>query len=237
MSKSALIQQLKQQKLSVGILSANWLQLNEALASLEKYRLNILHFDIADGQFSPLFTVGAMGLKSFPPRYFKDVHLMVQNQLEVAKAVVANGANLVTLQLEQYNDLAPTIEWLARQRVTYVDQTYPLLIGISLCPETPISKLQPYLDDVDIIQLLTLDPRTGEKYPSKLILERVTEVKTLLGDKSSEKLLNIDGAMTLELAEDFRNSSHLIDWLVSGSALFNGELETHLDMWKGKGIY
>lgn len=232
MSKLSLIQQLKQQKLSVGILSANWLQLNEEVTTLLENQINVLHFDIADGQFSSLFTVGAIGIKYFPTHCFKDVHLMVRNQLEVAKAVVANGANLVTLQLEQYHDFALTIEWLAKQKTTYTNQVYPVLIGACLCPETPISELEPYLDQIDVIQLLTLDPRSGTKYPSELILDRVIQVEKRLGNRRVEKLINIDGSMTLELAKYFKQGTHHIDWLVSGSALFSGELKTNLKVWK-----
>lgn len=229
--KQALIEQLQQQKLSVGILSANWLNFSAELQTLAENKINVLHFDIADGQFSPMFTVGTGAIKSFPNDYFKDVHLMVEDQFVVAKSAVANGANLVTLQLEQQADLAAILEWLGEQYNLYQGQNYPVLRGLSLCPDTPVAQLENYLEQIDVIQLLTLDPRTGQKAAKELILARAAEVQQLLSATRSQKLIKIDGSMNLELAEYFRSHSD-IDWIVSGSALFTNGLAASLSQWK-----
>ena len=73
------ISELKSQRLSVGILASRWMDFNQTLEILAQHQLHLLHFDIADGQFSPLFTVGAIGIKQFSAPFIKDVHLMVKN--------------------------------------------------------------------------------------------------------------------------------------------------------------
>lgn len=234
-SKAQLIQQLKQQKLSVGILSANWLALSDALATLEQHQIKVLHFDVADGQFCPMFTVGAGAVKSFPTSFFKDVHLMVKDQLNVAKSAVANGANLVTLQVEQI-DVNDTLDWLAEQTNPFQDSLYPVLAGLSICPNTPIEQLYPYVNKVDVFQLLTLDPRTGEKFPPEWIKQRIDQLCHVLLVQKKDKLINVDGSMTLALAQDFSTQSD-IDWIVSGSALFAKDLTQCLNEWKQGGIY
>lgn len=230
-SKQQLISTLKRQYLSVGILAANWLTLPTQLEILARRKLNILHFDIADGHFSPLFTVGASAIKSFPDHFFKDVHLMVDKPLLVAKQCVENGANLVTLQIEQQQALYETIEWLSSQQSHYLGKMRPVLIGLSLCPETPLSALSDYIDEIDVMQILTLDPRTGQKYPAEFVLNRVEALNHLLGERRNTKLVNIDGAMTLSLAQYVKRAQP-IDWIVSGSALFTDSLENTLSHWQ-----
>lgn len=234
--KQTLIKQLKQQKLSVGILSGNWLDFPKSLKILADHKINILHFDVADGQFCPMFTVGVMAIKSFPTDYFKDVHLLVKDQFTVAKSAVANGANLVTLQIEQPKELEKALEWLGSQSNVYQGNDVPVLRGLSLCPETPLAQLEDYLTYTDVIQLLTLDPRTGQKAQKRHLLEKITELQSMLADNRFNKLINIDGSMTLALASEFRIQSD-VDWIVSGSALFSEELSLSLAKWKQAHIF
>ncbi|KAE9529391.1 ribulose phosphate epimerase [Testudinibacter aquarius] len=230
-SKSQVIQAMKSQPLSVGILSSNWLELKQNLSILQNNRLKLLHFDLADGQFSPLFTVGAGAIKQFPDLFYKDVHLMVKNQCELAKTCVANGADIVTLQLEGDGDLAETLAWLNAQSA--VEEQQPVLGGISLCPDTDLSQLAPYLDQVDVIQVLTLDPRSGEKADEFSVLTRIKSIINILGTKRQDKIISVDGAMTLDLATKVQALG--VDWVVSGSALFaDGNLEQTLKTWQAQ---
>lgn len=234
--KSQLIDLLNLQKLSVGILSANWLALSEALCVLQKNKCEVLHFDVADGQFCPLFTVGAGAIANFPSHFFKDVHLMVKDQLNVAKKAVSQGANLVTLQIEQQQDLMKTLDWLAEQNNVFQDKVYPVLTGLSICPETPIVGCVEYIDKVDVFQVLTLDPRTGKKYEKEFIKHRIDELCNLLSERRMTKLINVDGSMNLALAQYFSQNTD-INWIISGSALFNGALAENLQEWKTANIF
>ncbi|KAE9531178.1 hypothetical protein A1D25_02240 [Ursidibacter arcticus] len=229
--KNNLINTLKQQYLSVGILSSNWFVFKQQLDILSDKNINILHFDIADGNFSPLFTVGPMAIKQFNDHFFKDVHLMVKDQQTFAKSCVENGANLVTLQVEQQEGLSDTIEWLSQQQNLYLGKNEPVLIGLSICPKTDINLLSCYVEKVDVFQILTLDPRTGEKYSKEYIENRVSLLNQLLGKDRILKLINIDGSMNLDLAQ-YLNRNQSIDWFVSGSALFSEDLHNSLCKWE-----
>lgn len=228
-TKQHIIQQLKKQKLSIGILAADWLSFATILLRLQQHHLNILHFDIADGHFSPLFSVGTEAIKKFPNTFFKDVHLLAQNQQSLAKQSVENGANAVTLQVESNEDIVSTLQWLNCQ---YQDNV-PILSGISFCPSSSLAQITPYIPLVDIIQILTLDPKTGEKADSVFILERIAQVNKLLGPLRHHKIISVDGSLTLTLAKQFANSN--IDWLVSGRAILayseGRNLETTLTDW------
>lgn len=202
---------LKSQPISVGILASDWLAFPQTLETLARHQLHLLHFDIADGQFSPLFTAGSIAVKSFRPPFIKDVHLMVKDQLNTAKNCLAAGADIITLQLENQTDLDDTYAWLHAQPT-------PPLCGISLCPQTPLDLLDPYLEQVTLIQLLTLDPRNGQKAEESEIIERIKQLLAKLGATRQHKLIAIDGAMNLQLAQKVSRLD--IDWVVSGSALF-----------------
>ncbi|MGV6987430.1 ribulose phosphate epimerase [Testudinibacter sp. P80/BLE/0925] len=221
-SKLALIRQLKTQKISTGILASNWLTFAQTLSALKQHHMHLLHFDIADGQFSPLFTVGCHALKQFPHCCYKDVHLMVRDQEKQAKECIKNGATIITLQLEGDGNLTQILDDINSQQA--------IISGLSLCPDTDLSRLQPYLEQVDLIQILTLDPRTGVKADEFSISTRIKSIINILGEKRHEKILAVDGSMTLALAKKVKQLG--IDWVVTGSALFaNENLDNTLTQW------
>ena len=222
--KVRLISRLKSQPISVGILASDWLKLSETLSILSRRQLQLLHFDIADGQFSPLFTVGSIAVKQFAHPFIKDVHLMVKDPFSVAQSCFHAGADIITLQIETDNNLSAVYTWLNAQ-------DHPPLCGISICPETDLSLLQDYLPQVDLIQLLTLDPRTGKKADERTVLERIKQTLEMLGTERPYKLIAVDGSMNLELAKKVNQLD--IDWVVSGSALFaSPETEQTLIKWQ-----
>ncbi|MDO5054314.1 MAG: ribulose phosphate epimerase [Pasteurella oralis] len=223
-NKSQLIQCLKAQSISIGILASDWLKLPDTLATLSAQQHYLLHFDIGDGQFSPFFTVGAIAVKQFPSPFIKDVHLMVKDPFNVAKDCAKAGADIITLQIEQSETLATTIDYLATH--------YPeCLIGLALCPETELVSLIPYLNKIDLIQVLTLDPRTGIKAEQQYIVERIGALIEMLKETGAEKFIAVDGSMNLPLAAQLYPLG--IDWVVSGSALFShDDLQQTLLQWK-----
>ncbi|WP_439242717.1 ribulose phosphate epimerase [Lonepinella sp. BR2474] len=222
MNRQQRIQALKQQKVSVGILSSDWMKFPETLATLVGHHICLLHFDIADGNWSPLFTVGTMALKPFGEPFLKDVHLMVKDPSTLVQECVALGADIITLQLESKLSLLETAQWIHSQTES--------VVGISLCPDTPLEQLSDYLQWVDLVQLLTLDPRTGVKMNPSQLFERIQQLHLLLDKHHQSKLIAIDGSMTLELATQLQDYD--IDWVVSGSAFFkSNDLDMTLKQW------
>lgn len=217
------ISELKSQRLSVGILASRWIDFKQTLEILAQHQLHLLHFDIADGQFSPLFTVGAIGVKQFSAPFIKDVHLMVKNPFLTARECVEAGADILTLQIESDEDLNPIYDWIR-------DHSPTTLCGISLCPNTDLNLIFPYLDKVDVIQILTLDPRIGIKAEQADLIKRIQQLSEQLGEQRQHKIISVDGSMNLNLAKLLVPLD--IDWIVSGSALFAGEqLHDTLSRW------
>lgn len=222
MNKQQLITALQLQTISAGILSSNWLDLRTTLEILQNNNVHLLHFDIADGHFCPMFTFGSQVIKQFPETFIKDVHLMVTHQFDVAKTCVENGANIITLQAESNENLAEIYDWIGLQNEN-------ILCGLSLCPSTELSIIEKYIDQLDLIQILSLDPRTGEKMTADNLMTRLKELKRILNGQ--HKLISVDGSMNLALAKSIYPFG--INWVVSGSALFSQEnLELTLKEWK-----
>ncbi|WP_373819583.1 ribulose phosphate epimerase [Glaesserella sp.] len=222
--KQQQIEQLKKRKFSLGILASNWLSFKDTLTILSKNNLNLLHFDIADGQFSSLFTTGAIAIKPFNSDFIKDVHLMVGSRLlSTVEACAEAGADIITLQVESGQDIDTAYRWLT-------DNKPDILQGISICSSSDITLLTPYLAQIDVVQILTLDPRTGYKLEKEILFERINAVIHLLGARRKEIILSVDGSMNLALATELRTLD--IDWIVSGSAFFaDNDLQKTIELW------
>ncbi|MDP8078542.1 ribulose phosphate epimerase [Phocoenobacter skyensis] len=224
MNKSTLINELKNQSISVGIMASDWLNFRDTLNILLQHNLKLLHFDIADGQFSPMFTFGATVIKPFNSRFLKDVHLMVKDQFTVTKECAKLGANIITLQVETDENLTNIYQWLNKEHPN-------ILCGISICPNTDLELITPYLSQVDVIQVLTLDPRTKAKAETGFVIDRIQLLLDKLGKKRTNKLISVDGSMNLALAEELFKLD--IDWVVSGSAIFSQQdINSTLIQWK-----
>ncbi|MBE2893564.1 beta/alpha barrel domain-containing protein [Spirabiliibacterium falconis] len=226
-NKFDFIQKIKFESISAGILSSDWLHFADTLSLLNQSGINLLHFDIADGSFSRLFTAGPMVIPKFPNHFYKDVHLLTNNQCELVPLCLEMGANIITLQVEKTQGLLKTLKWLSTQ----YSENKKVISGVSLCPTTNIEALQPYLQYVDLIQILSLDPRNNEKASIDFIIERISLINQMISENRENKIISVDGSMTLDMAKAFYQYD--IDWIVSGSALFSeADLYTSIMRWK-----
>lgn len=218
------IKSLKQYNLSLGILSSSWLQLENTLSVLDAEKLHLLHFDIADGHFCSLFTAGPYALEQFGEGFFKDVHLLVSNPELVVRECLKYKCDILTIQAESdcnLGDIYRTIRNISPDTLN----------GISFCPNTQLDLLISILEQIDVIQLLTFDPRTQEQLTCQELIDRISELLDILGETRKNKIISIDGKMTYELAQEL--TKYDIDWVVVGSAIFRSkEFITTLHQWQ-----
>ncbi|MBJ5159990.1 epimerase, partial [Salmonella enterica subsp. enterica serovar Derby] len=163
LTREACVALLASYPLSVGILAGQWIALHRYLQQLEALNQPLLHLDLMDGQFCPQFTVGPWAVGQLPQTFIKDVHLMVADQWTAAQACVKAGAHCITLQAEGDIHLHHTLSWLGQQTVPVIGGEMPVIRGISLCPATPLDVIIPILSDVEVIQLLAVNPGYGSK--------------------------------------------------------------------------
>jgi ribulose-phosphate 3-epimerase len=216
--------------LSVGVTAADWRDLTVSLSPLGP-DTEWLHLDVMDGQFVPKLTLGPWAVSALPEGFIIDAHVMTQSPIQHAEELVKQGAHVVTLQYEGLSNAAEALIALEPAKVSYQGEQFPLIRGVSLCPDTCLGVLSDLLPHVEMIQLLTLDPRSGVKLENDAFIQRLHELNALLEETGFDPLVSIDGSMSLELAK--ASVAEGVQVIVSGSALFSSHsLSDNLLLWR-----
>lgn len=210
--------------LSVGALSADLMNLGDAVTRLEATGVTALHFDVMDGRFCPDLTVGAWFVAATATTLVKDVHLMVAEPQSWIEPCVRAGAGIITVHLESGTHAHRALELVA-ECAREQGQPRPLR-GVGICPGTPISHIEPYLDVADIVYLLGINP--GWRQPLlDSTADRARQLRDLLRACGRPVQLAIDGGVTLANFAEIADLEP--DLVVSGSAVFaRGEVEQNL---------
>lgn len=206
--------------LSVGVLTADLLHLEEDLAKLDGTGVEILHFDVMDGCFCPGITVGVPFVRGVERRgYVKDVHLMVRDPHLSVGDYVAAGADIVTIHAEAGWTAHRTLQILSGEE-NRNDPSRGVVRGVALNPGTPVTALEPLLELTDLVVVVTINPGWGGQKLTSASRARVEQVRELLVRKDSEALICIDGGVTRRNIEEIAEWG--VDLVVSGSAVFDG---------------
>jgi ribulose-phosphate 3-epimerase len=203
--------------LSVGATSADLMHLGRDVAALEQAGVQALHFDVMDGRFVPQLTVGPSFVKGFPTPLLKDVHLMIEDPLASLPAYVAAGADAITIHPEACPHPHQALKAI-RQLAGAGDRPRPVARGIALNPSSPLSLLEPLLDEIDLVLMVAINPG----FPGQSFVERTAQryrqVRALVQPLGRKVLVGVDGGVTRHTIG--RIAELEPDWVVSGSAVF-----------------
>lgn len=206
--------------LSIGILTADLLHLADELALLERVGARIVHTDVGDGVFSPIFTVGAPFVKAQRTALLKDAHLMVEDPVEKARAFVDAGADIVTFQIEGTRHPHRVLQVLSAA-TNANDPGRGIVRGIALNPGTPAAAVEPLLGDVEYVLVLAVNPGWSGQEFIPATEAKLTAVRDLIDRSGRQILLGVDGGITRA------NLGHVaslgVDVIVTGSAVFDGQ--------------
>lgn len=206
--------------ISVGLLTADLMNLGVELKLIESAGVKLLHFDVMDGCFCPMMTVGTGFIKAVKTTLLKDVHLLINEPLEKLEDYVAAGADMITVQVESSRHIHRVLQKLG-QMTNANDPNRGILRGLALNPGTPLEVIIPLIDELEMVFLLAVNPGwRGQKFlPSTE--SRLRQLKQIISDAKKDILVGIDGGITRDNIADVARMK--ADIIVTGSAVFDGK--------------
>lgn len=204
-------------KIAPSMLSADFSNLERDLKKVEKSGADWLHVDIMDGNFVPNITMGpdqVAQLRKTVSIPF-DVHLMIRNPLKYIEQFADAGADIITVHVESEGDTKACIDKIKAKGV---------LPGLVISPDTPVSVLEPYLDSISMILIMSVYPGFGGQSYIKESTDRVKECKKMIGDRPID--IEIDGGINFETLKEVVEAGANV--IVSGSCLYKGNMEENI---------
>jgi len=205
---------------SVGVLTANLLSLGSEVALLERTGAKLAHFDVMDGCYCPMMTVGPPFIKAIKTSLLKDVHLMIQDPLEKVAEYVAAGADIVTIHPEACAQVHRVLQKLGTL-TNANDPERGVVRGVALNPSTPLELLDPLLEEIEMVSVLAVNPGWGGQKYIPATTARIARVRQMIAFAGKDILVCVDGGITKDnIAEVAATGADLI---VAGSAVFDGK--------------
>ena len=206
--------------ISVGMLTANLLSLGTEIELIEDAGVKLVHFDVMDGCFCPMTTVGPPIVKAVKTSMLKDVHLMIENPLDKLGDYASAGADIITVHLESDpRHIHRVLQSLGKME-NVNDPGRGIVRGLAINPGTPVEAVLPLLDEVDMLTILAINPGWGGQKFCPSTRSRIEMVRRMIDKSARDILLCVDGGITKDnIAEVAAMGS---DVIVTGSAVFDG---------------
>ncbi|MDQ5983108.1 MAG: Ribulose-phosphate 3-epimerase [Eubacteriales bacterium SKADARSKE-1] len=201
-------------KIAPSLLACDFANLNREIKKVTDGEADYIHLDVMDGNFVPNITFGAPVIKSIRKCTGLpfDVHLMIDNPKRYIEDFVKAGADIITIHVEAENDIIGTLKKI---------KSYGVKTGISVKPNTKIEDIYPFLLDIDLVLVMTVEPGFGGQKFIFSMMEKIETLKKELKIQKLNPLIEVDGGIdeeTVKIAANFG-----VDICVAGTSIFGKE--------------
>ena len=200
---------------SPSILSADFGKLGADCRTVLDAGAQMLHYDVMDGHFVPNISFGVPVLKSLHktlPDAFYDVHLMISHPLQYAEPFIKAGATLYNFHLECEDDIQQTLDAV---------KALGCKMGLTIKPGTAPEALAPYLDQLDLVLVMSVEPGFGGQSFIPGSLEKIAQLRAMAREMGLETIIEVDGGISARNAGAVYGAG--ADVLVAGSSVFGAE--------------
>jgi len=197
--------------ISPSILSADFANLERDIKLVERAGADWIHVDVMDGHFVPNITIGVPVVKSLRKitNLLLDVHLMIENPQDYIEPFAHAGADILTFHYEAANDADDVISRI---------KSYNVKVGISIKPKTPPEVLLPYLNKVDMVLVMTVEPGFGGQ---QFMPECAQKIEFIRKNAPENLIIQVDGGINAQTAKICTNYG--ANSLVAGSYIYKSE--------------
>lgn len=205
--------------LSPSILSADFTVLGDELRAIDEAGSEYIHIDVMDGIFVPSISYGMPVIKSIRKATGKvfDVHLMITEPERYIKEFTESGADIITFHVEATDDPGKVIDMIHEKG---------LKAGISVKPKTPLSAIEPFLEKIDMLLIMSVEPGFGGQAYIEGSTEKIREAREMVKAHGLETDIQVDGGINLQnLPEVLEAGANII---VAGSSVFKGDVRENV---------
>ena len=219
---------MKKIQISPSILSADFSQLGHEITRLEDGGADMIHVDVMDGHFVPNLTIGPPVIKTLRKKsYLKfDVHLMISPVHKYIKDYAEAGADIITIHPEATDNLEASISKI---------KEFGKKVGISLNPESKIDLILDYLEKIDLVLIMSVNPGFGGQKFMPEVLDKIVKLRKIQSERKIYFDIEIDGGINFENCKLAIKAGANI--LVSGTTIFksnDGDIKKNINLLKLK---
>ncbi|MDB3859098.1 ribulose-phosphate 3-epimerase [Candidatus Pelagibacter sp.] len=219
---------MKKIQISPSILSADFSQLGNEIKRLEEGGADMIHVDVMDGHFVPNLTIGPPVIKALRKQCSIkfDVHLMISPVHKYIEAYADAGADIITIHPEATENLEESISKI---------KSLNKKVGVSLNPESKLDLITNYLEKIDLVLIMSVNPGFGGQKFMPEVLDKVKQLKEIKSKNNMNFDIEIDGGINFDNCQSAIEAGANI--LVSGTTVFksnNGDIKKNINLLKLK---